>query len=239
MERQIALVRSPELRALYEEVAGYPVADRGAGDRAGEGTPSFALPLVIEHGGQVLSFIASIATFNTPMDVTVAELAIETFLPADRETAAYLRDRLPSRPPGPARRSGRGGGTGPVRGQTRAPLSSGSRRGARARRDAFPGTGGGAPVVRSRTRAPGTAVNTEDQVPHDDADEQGERRSRPGESLPSTARATRMNRAPDPGVHGAGDGLEDRPARDGGQGCLPVSSAHSSPYPVEDHQPSR
>ncbi|CAM5270470.1 MULTISPECIES: helix-turn-helix domain-containing protein [Streptomyces] len=106
MERQIALVRSPELRTLYEEVAAYPVPDRadqadrgaggrGAGDRARERTPSFALPLVIEHGGQVLSFIASIATFNTPMDVTVAELAIETFLPADRETAAYLRERLP------------------------------------------------------------------------------------------------------------------------------------------------
>ncbi|MEW2070188.1 helix-turn-helix transcriptional regulator [Streptomyces sp. NPDC007346] len=96
MERQIALVRSPELRALYEEVAAYPVPDRGAaGVRAGERTPSFALPLVIEHGDRVLSFIASIATFNTPMDVTVAELAIETFLPADPETAAYLRERLP------------------------------------------------------------------------------------------------------------------------------------------------
>ncbi|KAB2588718.1 helix-turn-helix domain-containing protein [Streptomyces arboris] len=106
MERQIALVRSPELRALYEEVAAYPVPDRAdlpdrradgrdAGDRARERTPSFALPLVIEHGGRVLSFIASIATFNTPMDVTVAELAIETFLPADRETAAYLRELLP------------------------------------------------------------------------------------------------------------------------------------------------
>ncbi|MFF3995887.1 helix-turn-helix domain-containing protein [Streptomyces cyaneofuscatus] len=105
MERQIALVRSPELRTLYEEVAAYPVPDRadradrdadGRGaERARERTPSFALPLVIEHGGQVLSFIASIATFNTPMDVTVAELAIETFLPADPETAAYLRERLP------------------------------------------------------------------------------------------------------------------------------------------------
>ncbi|MER7747124.1 helix-turn-helix transcriptional regulator [Streptomyces bacillaris] len=114
MERQIALVRSPELRTLYEEVAAYPVRDRGAGTgdgaRDGDGvgagtdaevggrgrerTPSFALPLVIEHGGRVLSFIASIATFNTPMDVTVAELAIETFLPADRETSAYLRERL-------------------------------------------------------------------------------------------------------------------------------------------------
>ncbi|MEU0161553.1 helix-turn-helix transcriptional regulator [Streptomyces sp. NPDC006261] len=103
MERQIALVRSPELNTLYQEVTAYPVADladrradgRGAGGRARERTPSFALPLVIEHGGRVLSFIASIATFNTPMDVTVAELAIETFLPADRETAAYLRERLP------------------------------------------------------------------------------------------------------------------------------------------------
>ncbi|MFF9791136.1 helix-turn-helix domain-containing protein [Streptomyces bacillaris] len=106
MERQIALVRSPELRTLYEEVAAYPVEGRGAGDGLGTGadagsegrdrerTPSFALPLVIEHEGRVLSFIASIATFNTPMDVTVAELAVETFLPADRETGAYLRERL-------------------------------------------------------------------------------------------------------------------------------------------------
>ncbi|MET9927187.1 MULTISPECIES: helix-turn-helix transcriptional regulator [unclassified Streptomyces] len=95
MERQIALVRSPDLRTLYEEVAAYPVADQGSGgSRARERTPSFALPLVIEHKGQVLSFIASIATFNTPMDVTVAELAIETFLPADHATAAYLRERL-------------------------------------------------------------------------------------------------------------------------------------------------
>ncbi|MFD8690346.1 helix-turn-helix domain-containing protein [Streptomyces sp. NPDC059651] len=94
MERQIALVRSAELRALYEEVAGYSVPAEAEGD-ADRAAPSssvpFALPLVIEHGGQLLSFVASIATFNTPMDVTVAELAIETLLPADAATAAYLR----------------------------------------------------------------------------------------------------------------------------------------------------
>ncbi|MFJ4500259.1 helix-turn-helix domain-containing protein [Streptomyces sp. NPDC088864] len=93
MERQIALVRSAELRALYEEVAGYPLppgADREEGRPAGPSVP-FALPLVIEHDGRVLSFVASIATFNTPMDVTVAELAVETLLPADAETGAYLR----------------------------------------------------------------------------------------------------------------------------------------------------
>lgn len=100
MERQIALARSAPLRELYEEVAAYPVPERarpapdpaGAGTGAGPGgLPPLALPLRIEHDGRVLSFLSSIATFNTPMDVTVAELAIETFLPADRATASYLR----------------------------------------------------------------------------------------------------------------------------------------------------
>ncbi|MEU6975249.1 MULTISPECIES: helix-turn-helix transcriptional regulator [unclassified Streptomyces] len=94
MERQIGLVRSESLRALYEEVAAYPLPE-GAGDPADredpEPYPSFALPLRIEHDGRVLSFVSSISTFNTPLDVTVAELAIETFLPADPETVAYLQ----------------------------------------------------------------------------------------------------------------------------------------------------
>ncbi|MEV8455225.1 helix-turn-helix transcriptional regulator [Streptomyces sp. NPDC052095] len=93
MERQIALVRSAELRELYEEVAAYPVPEGGVPGPV----PSlpFALPLLIEHGGRTLSFVCSIATFNTPMDVTVAELAIETFLPADRATADHLRALMP------------------------------------------------------------------------------------------------------------------------------------------------
>ncbi|MGW4977019.1 helix-turn-helix domain-containing protein [Streptomyces mirabilis] len=94
MERQIALDRSEPLRALYEEVAAYPVPEQeGEGDVDGgvEPVPHFALPLQIEHGGRVLSFISSISTFNTPMDVTVAELAIETFLPADPATVKYLQ----------------------------------------------------------------------------------------------------------------------------------------------------
>ncbi|MFE2973195.1 helix-turn-helix domain-containing protein [Streptomyces sp. NPDC059258] len=112
MDRQIALVRSPELRALYDEVAAYPAPARADAERAGGAVPvadradgsgrerdraaAFALPMLLEHGGRVLSFVSSIATFNTPMDVTVAELAIETFLPADRETAAYLHAHVPS-----------------------------------------------------------------------------------------------------------------------------------------------
>lgn len=113
MERQIALVRSRELRELYDEVAAYPpeCSPRGAGagtpaegpDRGrpgGEGWAGaphayLALPLRIEHDGRELSFVSSISTFNTPMDVTVAELAIETLLPADPATVAYLQSLTP------------------------------------------------------------------------------------------------------------------------------------------------
>ncbi|MFI9645279.1 helix-turn-helix domain-containing protein [Streptomyces sp. NPDC052040] len=98
MERQIALQRSAVLRELYEEVAAYPVPDRGgapdpepADPEPAEPVPYFALPMRIEHEGRALSFISSISTFNTPMDVTVAELAIETFLPADPATVKYLQ----------------------------------------------------------------------------------------------------------------------------------------------------
>ncbi|MEU9881705.1 helix-turn-helix domain-containing protein [Streptomyces phaeochromogenes] len=105
MERDIALRRSEPLRALYEEVAAYPYPAEGSpgsedesesesDEGPGETVPYFALPMQIEHDGRVLSFISSISTFNTPMDVTVAELAIETLLPADPATVKYLQSLM-------------------------------------------------------------------------------------------------------------------------------------------------
>ncbi|MFE3038028.1 helix-turn-helix domain-containing protein [Streptomyces canus] len=98
MRRQIALRRSESLRALYEEVSAYPVPvaqAEAAGLEETQAVPYFALPMRIEHEGRTLSFISSTSTFNTPMDVTVSELAIETFLPADPATAKYLHSLLP------------------------------------------------------------------------------------------------------------------------------------------------
>ncbi|WP_307709308.1 helix-turn-helix domain-containing protein [Streptomyces sp. V1I6] len=107
MERQLALARSDALRAVYDEVAAYPLPETGDDAHAGPAEdgdseagreapfPYFALPLRIEHEGQVLSFVSSISTFNTPMDVTVAELAIETLLPADPATVKYLQSLTP------------------------------------------------------------------------------------------------------------------------------------------------
>ncbi|MFH8407459.1 helix-turn-helix domain-containing protein [Streptomyces sp. NPDC018019] len=95
MQRQLAVLRSAPLRALFEEVSGYPLPEGGRATAGDGGHAPYALPMVIEHDGRVLSFISTIATFNTPMDVTVSELALETFLPADRETADHLRTWLP------------------------------------------------------------------------------------------------------------------------------------------------
>ncbi|MFK8850269.1 helix-turn-helix domain-containing protein [Streptomyces sp. Ac-502] len=95
MQRQLAVMRSAPLRAVYEEVSAYPLPEGGRETAAGGGHAPYALPMVIEHDGRVLSFISTIATFNTPMDVTVSELALETFLPADPETAGHLRTWLP------------------------------------------------------------------------------------------------------------------------------------------------
>ncbi|MFD9952923.1 helix-turn-helix domain-containing protein [[Kitasatospora] papulosa] len=101
MDRQATLRSSDALRGLYEEVAAYPAPDDiSSGPDGRTEAPTdvqeravhpFVLPLRIEAGGRVLSFVSTATTFNTPMDVTVSELAVETFLPADPQTAAALR----------------------------------------------------------------------------------------------------------------------------------------------------
>ncbi|MEV0729259.1 helix-turn-helix transcriptional regulator [Polymorphospora sp. NPDC050346] len=110
IERQIALRGSDELRELHAELIRYPApdghgtdVDGGSGGHSHEGH-AFALPLQVEVDGQVLSFISTATTFNTPMDVTVSELAVEAFLPTDPETANALR-RLVDAAEFPASRS--------------------------------------------------------------------------------------------------------------------------------------
>lgn len=82
------------LRTLYDEVRRYPPPAGGLEPGTAEATgpeAAFALPLRIRHRTGELSLISAVATFNTPLDVTVSELAIETFLPADPQTAKALR----------------------------------------------------------------------------------------------------------------------------------------------------
>lgn len=87
LQHQVSVSADPELVELLEEMRGY------AGRRHPNVTvpPSqVLLPMRLRTGDRVLSFMSTIAVFGTPVDITLAELAIETFFPADAETAAYL-----------------------------------------------------------------------------------------------------------------------------------------------------
>ena len=87
VRRHAAVAPSDDLAALLREIEAYP-ADGDAGD--GRGGPTFALPLELDLGDGPLRFYSTVATFGTPLDVAASELAIETFLPADEATRAFL-----------------------------------------------------------------------------------------------------------------------------------------------------
>jgi transcriptional regulator with XRE-family HTH domain len=77
------------LEKLYDELAAYPAG----GDVVAVDTSiaHIAVPLRVRHGDRELSFLSTKTTFGTAVDVTVAELSIESFFPADRETADAMR----------------------------------------------------------------------------------------------------------------------------------------------------
>ena len=53
-----------------------------------------AVPLRLRHRDDVLSFLSTVTTFGTAVDLTAAELSIEAFLPADAGTAEAVRSLL-------------------------------------------------------------------------------------------------------------------------------------------------
>ena len=78
------------LAALYAELSAYPCAD--AVPEVELPSPGdVVIPLRLRHEGRELSFLSTIATFGTPLDITAAELVIESFYPADELTAQVLR----------------------------------------------------------------------------------------------------------------------------------------------------
>jgi len=89
LRRQVALTADARLTELLEELSAYP----GEEDEPAAGPGEVVVGLRLRRDGRELSFLSTVATFGTPLDVTVAELAIETFFPADAETAEALVSR--------------------------------------------------------------------------------------------------------------------------------------------------
>ncbi|MFW7340679.1 helix-turn-helix transcriptional regulator [Pollutimonas sp. H1-120] len=90
--RQYEQTADPYLADLLAELRGYPVP---CADALPADANAIAVPLRLQTGEGVLSLLSATMIFGTPLDVTLSELALETFLPADGATAALLRRLAP------------------------------------------------------------------------------------------------------------------------------------------------
>jgi hypothetical protein len=87
LRREVVVSGSDELSALLAEIESYPGGFDDTTDLGG-----VVVPLEMDGpDGAVLTFLSTVTTFGTALDLTAAELSIEAFLPADEATAAALR----------------------------------------------------------------------------------------------------------------------------------------------------
>jgi hypothetical protein len=91
LRRQFVLTRDADVGALYDELRGYANVASDDTHAESEEAGALAVPLVRRAGDGELRFLRTVPTFGTAVDITLAELSIEAFLPADDATAAALR----------------------------------------------------------------------------------------------------------------------------------------------------
>ena len=86
LAREAASSGSEVLRSLHQELVAYP-----GGMEAGLDDGAVAVTMVLDSPAGPLSFLSTVTTFGTALDLTAAELSIEAFLPADARTAQVVR----------------------------------------------------------------------------------------------------------------------------------------------------
>lgn len=89
LRHQVSQSGDPVLEELADELRSYPAP--ASKMPASDGNAMIAIPLILNSPVGELSFISTTTVFGTPVEVTLSELAIESFFPADSETAERLR----------------------------------------------------------------------------------------------------------------------------------------------------
>jgi transcriptional regulator with XRE-family HTH domain len=92
LRREVAVTGDDRLAALERELSAYP----GGEAPLPPNEPGIAVPLRLAADGVELSFFSTISTFGTAIDITLAELSIEAFFPADERTGNYIREMMPA-----------------------------------------------------------------------------------------------------------------------------------------------
>jgi transcriptional regulator with XRE-family HTH domain len=91
LRRQVDATNDAVLADLLRELRAYPAPDEP------EGTPpvprdyaGVVIPFEFRTPAGVLAFFGTTTVFGTPLDITLSELAVEAFFPADSRTAQAL-----------------------------------------------------------------------------------------------------------------------------------------------------
>jgi transcriptional regulator with XRE-family HTH domain len=91
LRRQCEATGDPVLLGLFDELRGYPLP-RGARNAPPPGELGTAVvPFELSTKDGVMRFFSTTTVFGTPVDITLAELALECFYPADNATLELLR----------------------------------------------------------------------------------------------------------------------------------------------------
>jgi transcriptional regulator with XRE-family HTH domain len=98
LRQQVEITADTRLTELLHELSGYPTPSRSrpqrtAANDAGAGV-LVPLQLSLEHG--TLSLLSTTTVFGTPIDITLSEMALESFFPADAASADMLRSMAPA-----------------------------------------------------------------------------------------------------------------------------------------------
>ena len=95
LAREVTATGDAGLAALYDELAALPgVSEHEHAVPYGDGASRLMVTLRLKSPLGDLTFFSTVATFGTAVDITLAELSIESFFPADASTAAVLRAAL-------------------------------------------------------------------------------------------------------------------------------------------------
>lgn len=91
LRRQHEQTADPRLGEMLAEIASYPLPPPGPPQRTRRAFDGVVVPFRLVTIDGTLSFLPATTTFASPLDVTLSEVTIESFFPADAETSELMR----------------------------------------------------------------------------------------------------------------------------------------------------
>jgi hypothetical protein len=92
LRQQVHQTGDEALADLLTELIAYPAQPANTAQRLDGEHPGVLMPFLYQTPGGMLHLISTTTVFGSPVDITLQELALETFFPGDEATARALRE---------------------------------------------------------------------------------------------------------------------------------------------------